>query len=173
MLTQPILRRLITRCIGLIPSVAVAASLGRAGVSTLLVVSQVVLSIVLPFIVYPLVYITSSARFMGVRKPRGPTEQEAAGADVEAEREDARERLRGWRPESVDCAYGPPTPRTLDSARRRLVLLAPMPPPASLTVFFFLLFFRSRLSSPSFTTDALLSFPVTPAFLSLRLRAGW
>ena len=56
--------------------------------STLLVVSQVVLSIVLPFMVYPLVYITSSARFMGVRKPRGSAEQEAAGADVEAEREE-------------------------------------------------------------------------------------
>ncbi|KZT73252.1 Nramp-domain-containing protein [Daedalea quercina L-15889] len=67
--TSPVLRRLITRCIGLVPSVAVAAALGRGGVSTLLVVSQVVLSIVLPFIVFPLVYLTSSARVMSVRKP--------------------------------------------------------------------------------------------------------
>ncbi|TFY58172.1 hypothetical protein EVJ58_g6581 [Rhodofomes roseus] len=66
---SPVLRRLITRCIGLVPSVAVAAALGRGGVSTLLVVSQVVLSIVLPFIVFPLLYLTSSARVMSVRKP--------------------------------------------------------------------------------------------------------
>ena len=89
---QPVVRRLLTRCLGLIPSVAVAASLGRAGVSTLLVVSQVVLSIVLPFMVFPLVHLTSSARFMSVRKPAhsvadGAQEVEGAGG-VDAEREE-------------------------------------------------------------------------------------
>ncbi|EPT03403.1 hypothetical protein FOMPIDRAFT_1115960 [Fomitopsis schrenkii] len=87
---SPVVRRLLTRCLGLIPSVAVAASLGRAGVSTLLVVSQVVLSIVLPFMVFPLVHLTSSARFMSVRKPAqgvadGAQEVEGAGG-VDAER---------------------------------------------------------------------------------------
>ena len=46
---------------------AVAASLGRGGVSTLLVVSQVVLSIVLPFVTFPLILLTSSKKIMMVR----------------------------------------------------------------------------------------------------------
>ncbi|EPT03405.1 hypothetical protein FOMPIDRAFT_1028690 [Fomitopsis schrenkii] len=81
---SPVLRRLITRCIGLVPSVAVAASLGRGGVSALLVVSQVVLSVVLPFIVFPLIYLTSSARIMSVRKPSRclPRGEAAAGRGV-------------------------------------------------------------------------------------------
>ena len=65
------------------PSVAVAASLGRGGVSTLLVVSQVVLSIVLPFIVFPLIYLTSSARVMSVCKPRAPRPQPTEPVQVQ------------------------------------------------------------------------------------------
>ncbi|KAH9929794.1 natural resistance-associated macrophage protein-domain-containing protein [Fomitopsis serialis] len=90
---SPVLRRLITRCIGLVPSVAVAAALGRGGVSTLLVVSQVVLSIVLPFIVFPLVYLTSSARVMSVRKPtsaRTAVRSRERGGEVEPERAEGR-----------------------------------------------------------------------------------
>ena len=41
--------------------------LGRAGINTLLVLSQVVLSFVLPFVVFPLVYITSSSKLMRAR----------------------------------------------------------------------------------------------------------
>ena len=107
---QPFLRRIITRLIGLIPSVVVAIAVGQPGIDTLLVASQVVLSIVLPFIVFPLVYLTSGARFMSVRKPRAAearaggaaeetaggaaeesaegAEGEGEGADVEAEREE-------------------------------------------------------------------------------------
>ncbi|KZT08789.1 Nramp-domain-containing protein [Laetiporus sulphureus 93-53] len=70
--TSPVLRRLLTRCLGLIPSMVVAASLGRGGVSALLVISQVVLSIVLPFVVFPLLYLTSSKAIMSVKKPTGP-----------------------------------------------------------------------------------------------------
>ena len=85
----------------------VAAAVGRAGIDALLIASQVTLSIVLPFIVFPLVYLTSGARFMSVRKPRaaearaggaageaagGAAEESAGGegegADVEAEREE-------------------------------------------------------------------------------------
>jgi len=69
---SPVLRRLLTRCIGLIPSMVVAAVLGRSGISTLLVASQVVLSIVLPFIVFPLIYLTSSKTIMSVKKPVTP-----------------------------------------------------------------------------------------------------
>ncbi|KAI9570157.1 natural resistance-associated macrophage protein-domain-containing protein [Boletus coccyginus] len=74
---SPTLRRLITRAIGIIPSVIVASVVGQDGVSTLLVASQVVLSIVLPFIVLPLVYLTSSSSIMSVKsasKSTSPTQ---------------------------------------------------------------------------------------------------
>lgn len=61
-------RRVITRLIAIIPSTIVAVVAGRAGIDTLLVASQVVLSIVLPFLVVPLVYLTSSKSVMSVRK---------------------------------------------------------------------------------------------------------
>ena len=66
---QPFLRRLITRLIGLIPSMVVAIAVGREGIDTLLIASQVTLSIVLPFVVLPLVWLTSSSAVMTVNKP--------------------------------------------------------------------------------------------------------
>lgn len=66
---SPFLRRLITRLISLIPSVVVAVAVGREGINTLLVASQVALSVVLPFIAFPLIYLTSSEVVMQVRKP--------------------------------------------------------------------------------------------------------
>lgn len=65
--SQPIVRRLLTRLIGLVPSMVVAIAVGRPGIDALLVASQVVLSIVLPFIIFPLLYLTSSKKFMQVR----------------------------------------------------------------------------------------------------------
>jgi len=65
---SPVVRRLITRLLGLIPSMAVAIAVGPSGINTLLVLSQVVLSIVLPFITFPLVWLTSSSTVMRVRK---------------------------------------------------------------------------------------------------------
>jgi len=64
---SPFFRRLITRCISLVPSVVVAISVGRNGISSLLVASQVVLSVVLPFVAFPLIYLTSSEVVMRVR----------------------------------------------------------------------------------------------------------
>lgn len=66
---SPFLRRLITRLIGLIPSMVVAIAVGREGIDTLLIASQVTLSIVLPFVVLPLVWLTSSSAVMTVNKP--------------------------------------------------------------------------------------------------------
>ncbi|RDX56184.1 natural resistance-associated macrophage protein [Lentinus brumalis] len=66
---SPFLRRIITRLIGLIPSVVVAIAVGRSGIDTLLVASQVALSIVLPFVAAPLIWLTSSKSVMSVRKP--------------------------------------------------------------------------------------------------------
>jgi metal iron transporter len=42
---------------------------GREGISTLLIASQVALSVVLPFIAFPLIYLTSSEVVMRVCKP--------------------------------------------------------------------------------------------------------
>ncbi|TFK56542.1 natural resistance-associated macrophage protein [Heliocybe sulcata] len=66
---SPMLRRMLTRSLGLIPSMVVAIASGRSGIDTLLVASQVVLSIVLPFIVFPMLWLTSSKSVMGVSKP--------------------------------------------------------------------------------------------------------
>ena len=45
----------------------VAVAVGRPGIATLLVASQVVLSIVLPFVTFPLILLTSSKKIMMVR----------------------------------------------------------------------------------------------------------
>jgi len=66
---SPFARRLITRLLSLIPSMAVAVAVGRPGVNAMLIGSQVVLSIVLPFIIFPLVWLTSSRTVMRVRAP--------------------------------------------------------------------------------------------------------
>jgi metal iron transporter len=47
----------------------VAIALGRNGIDLLLVLSQVILSLVLPFITLPLLYLTTSKAVMRVRKP--------------------------------------------------------------------------------------------------------
>jgi len=61
----PWLRRLITRLLAIVPAVAVAAIYGEAGTAKLLVLSQVVLSMQLPFAVVPLVQFTSDRTKMG------------------------------------------------------------------------------------------------------------
>ncbi|KAK7461376.1 Manganese transporter smf1 [Stygiomarasmius scandens] len=73
---SPIFRRLLTRLIAVIPSMAVAVALGRPGVDALLIASQVVLSVVLPFISFPLVYLTSRKDIMTVKIPKAQTEEE-------------------------------------------------------------------------------------------------
>jgi manganese transport protein len=58
-------RRLITRALALVPALGGVWWLGDAGVGTLLVASQVVLSFQLPFAIWPLVRLTSDRRVMG------------------------------------------------------------------------------------------------------------
>jgi manganese transport protein len=58
-------RRLITRLLAIIPAVTVAALYGERGTANLLVLSQVVLSMQLPFAVIPLVAFTSNRAKMG------------------------------------------------------------------------------------------------------------
>jgi manganese transport protein len=59
------LRRLVTRLIAIVPAVAVASLYGESGTAKLLVLSQVILSLQLPFAVVPLVRFTSDRALMG------------------------------------------------------------------------------------------------------------
>lgn len=60
----PFMRRLLTRMISIIPSMVVAAVVGRRGMDTMLVASQVVLSMALPFVSMPLLLLTNSSKRM-------------------------------------------------------------------------------------------------------------
>ncbi len=62
---RPWLRRLITRLIAIVPAVIVIAIKGEEGSGPLLVLSQVVLSLQLPFAIFPLVQFTSNPKMMG------------------------------------------------------------------------------------------------------------
>jgi NRAMP (natural resistance-associated macrophage protein) metal ion transporters len=61
----PVLRRLITRLIAIIPAVIVTALMGESGTAQLLILSQVILSMQLSFAVIPLVMFTSDKAKMG------------------------------------------------------------------------------------------------------------
>src|ERR1700684_2107719 len=62
---KPWLRRLITRAIAIIPAVLVIGIAGESKVTSLLILSQVVLSFQLPFAVIPLIQFTGSRARMG------------------------------------------------------------------------------------------------------------
>ena len=62
-------RRLVLRMIAIVPAAIIAATAGEAGVGKLLILSQVVLSLQLPFAVVPLVRITSDRARMGALLP--------------------------------------------------------------------------------------------------------
>ncbi|MGF0537084.1 Nramp family divalent metal transporter [Agrobacterium sp. ES01] len=62
---RPWVRRLITRGLAIIPAGAVAILYGESGTAELLILSQVVLSLQLPFAVFPLVTMTANRMKMG------------------------------------------------------------------------------------------------------------
>lgn len=62
---RPWLRRFITRLIAILPAVIVISLNGDSAVDSLLVVSQVVLSLQLPFALIPLLHFTASRKKMG------------------------------------------------------------------------------------------------------------
>ena len=65
LMMRPWLRRMITRAAALIPAVIVIALTGSEGTYQLLILSQVVLSLQLPFAVIPLIHFTSDPTKMG------------------------------------------------------------------------------------------------------------
>ncbi|KAG9314600.1 natural resistance-associated macrophage protein-domain-containing protein [Chiua virens] len=79
---SPFLRRLTTRLLGLIPSMIVAMIFGRTGLNTLLVASQVALSVVLPFVLFPLIYLTSSKTVMSVKGAKGAVRTNAPSDEM-------------------------------------------------------------------------------------------
>jgi manganese transport protein len=62
----PVLRRLVTRLIAIIPAVIVTWMYGASGTAQLLILSQVILSIQLPFAVIPLMLFAQDRKRMGV-----------------------------------------------------------------------------------------------------------
>jgi metal iron transporter len=78
LMPQPATRRIVTRLIGVIPAAAVAAAVGQKGLNTMLVASQVLLSIILPTVIFPLVLLCSKDEVMTVEgleiteSPGGP-----------------------------------------------------------------------------------------------------
>jgi manganese transport protein len=64
----PWMRRLITRLIAIVPAALTALWFGESGTAKLLILSQVVLSLQLPFAVIPLVIFTSQRAKMGALK---------------------------------------------------------------------------------------------------------
>ncbi len=66
---KPWIRRLITRAIAIIPAVIVSVMYGDQGTNSLLILSQVILSMQLPFAVIPLVLFVGSRKKMGAFRP--------------------------------------------------------------------------------------------------------
>ena len=62
---SPAARALLTLGIAIVPAVAVTAWFGASGANSLLVLSQVVLSLQLPFAIVPLLFFTTRAKFLG------------------------------------------------------------------------------------------------------------
>jgi len=67
----PWARRLVTRLIAIVPAVVVALLYGASGTTKLLILSQVILSLQLPFAVVPLIKFTSDKKLMGDFANRG------------------------------------------------------------------------------------------------------
>jgi len=62
---QPWVRRLITRTLAILPAVLIIGLRGDSSVTDLLILSQVVLALQLPFAMFPLLQFTTSRRRMG------------------------------------------------------------------------------------------------------------
>ncbi|MFC0386225.1 Nramp family divalent metal transporter [Muricoccus vinaceus] len=74
---SPVVRRLVTRLVAIIPAVIVTALYGESGTARMLVLSQVVLSLQLPFAVIPLMLFAGDRKRLG--SLRAPSWQLALG----------------------------------------------------------------------------------------------
>ncbi|CAD6883894.1 unnamed protein product [Tilletia laevis] len=88
--TSPLTRRMLTRVIAMVPSLIVASAVGRDGVDALLVGSQVVLSMALPFVVAPLLIITCMKSWMRVWEDAPTQDGSTSVIDNDEDEEDVR-----------------------------------------------------------------------------------
>lgn len=100
----------------------VAIAVGKQGIDALLVASQVVLSIVLPFITFPLIYCTSSRAIMSVRKPRSQSSGDVSQTSMDT---NATPALESAGDEMVDFSSGK-IATTIGSAICLIVIAANM-----------------------------------------------
>jgi metal iron transporter len=63
---RPWIRRIVTRVIAILPCLIVVAVVGKSGLNSTLNASQVALSVLLPFLTAPLIYLTSMKKVMTV-----------------------------------------------------------------------------------------------------------
>ncbi|KAI9768678.1 MAG: hypothetical protein M1839_003986 [Geoglossum umbratile] len=88
---SPFKRRLLTRCISIVPSIIVAAAAGRRGLSAALNGANVALSVALIFITAPLIWYTSRDKYMTVQASTDSSNRAPTGApegDPGPERQD-------------------------------------------------------------------------------------
>src|SRR5262249_33262466 len=62
---RPWVRRLVTRSLAIVPGILIIALRGERSVTSLMVLSQIVLGLQLPFAMFPLLHFTSSSMRMG------------------------------------------------------------------------------------------------------------
>ncbi|CAD6442065.1 1eda123d-e63a-4fd1-8a5f-5a04cbdb2bec [Sclerotinia trifoliorum] len=105
---SPFVRRLVTRCISIVPAVVIAAAAGQRGLAKALVVGNVVLSVSLIFVTAPLVWYTSAERFMrvGVEDGDGVAGMGSGIVGARLRDADAREDGRGDGGATVSLANG-------------------------------------------------------------------
>ncbi|KAM0248910.1 hypothetical protein ACHAP5_003117 [Fusarium lateritium] len=84
---RPWLRRFMTRSISITPSIIIAGSVGKSGLSAALNGTQVALSIILPFVTAPLIYFTSRNKYMTVRSGPARFHVEDTGHDMTTPRQ--------------------------------------------------------------------------------------
>lgn len=72
---KPWVRRLATRSISILPCFVISISIGKDALNAALNISQVIISILLPFLTAPLIYFTCNKRIMRVEKPREECEE--------------------------------------------------------------------------------------------------
>jgi manganese transport protein len=65
---SPWIRRLITRSLAILPAIVIIGLRGDGSVNDLLILSQVILALQLPFAMFPLLHFTSSRKIMGIWK---------------------------------------------------------------------------------------------------------
>ncbi|EWC45399.1 hypothetical protein DRE_00798 [Drechslerella stenobrocha 248] len=99
---RPWLRRLITRAIAILPSIVVAGAVGRRGLAEVMNASQVTLSIILPFVTAPLIWMTCRAQYMQVADPNGEV---IAGDEGAAEGGEVRRRTVDMSNNWFTCAF--------------------------------------------------------------------